>query len=254
MTLTFNGAAPVREDWFEHAFGELYPIVYAHRTVEAAAPEVQFATSALRLTERDRILDLCCGCGRHLLHLVGVTRHVVGLDYSDQLLWMASGILPPGTPLVRADMRAVPFSESFDVVTNFFTSFGYFFTDDENLDVARGVAQALRPGGRFFIDYLNPSHVKDSLVAQSMRDIDGYRIEEYRWIDDVTRRINKTTRVFRESALLNEFHESVQLYDRDGFVGLLNLGGLRVDSLYGDYSGAPYTVASPRMIAVGVRP
>lgn len=39
------------EDWYEDAFGELYNVIYAHRSVEAAAPF--FAAQVLELTPGD---------------------------------------------------------------------------------------------------------------------------------------------------------------------------------------------------------
>ena len=44
----------------------------------------------------------------------------------------------------------------FDLVFNFFTSFGYFETARENDNALRTLKNALRPGGRLVLDYLNP--------------------------------------------------------------------------------------------------
>ena len=35
--------ATIEEDWYAHAFDALYPIVYAHRSIASAQPEVSFA-------------------------------------------------------------------------------------------------------------------------------------------------------------------------------------------------------------------
>jgi SAM-dependent methyltransferase len=47
-----------------------------------------------------------------------------------------------------------------------FTSFGYFEAREDDLAVFRGAARALRPGGRFLIDFLNERQVRAGLVAQ----------------------------------------------------------------------------------------
>lgn len=244
-----DGVVP--EDWYERSFDALYPVIYAHRTVKAAAHESMFAAERLHLCEGKRVLDLACGNGRHLLHLRACGADGYGLDYSAFLLSEAASLLGHSTGLVRADMRAIPFAGAFDAVVSFFTSFGYFVERDENLAVVRGVARALRPAGRFFIDYLNAAYTERHLVPISKRITQPYCIEESRWIDAETARINKCTTITRDGTLLNRFAESVQLYTRDEFVQLLSEGGLHVEDVYGNYAGAAWDDHQPRMIAVG---
>ena len=66
----------VEKDWFAHAFDALYPVVYAHRTVESATAESAFAIEQLRLCNSCSVLDLCCGNGRHMVHLLKLAAHV----------------------------------------------------------------------------------------------------------------------------------------------------------------------------------
>ncbi|MBX3180201.1 MAG: class I SAM-dependent methyltransferase [Candidatus Hydrogenedentes bacterium] len=243
----------VDEDWYASAFDALYPVVYAHRTVEAATDESAFAIDQLRLCTTCSVLDLCCGNGRHMVHLLKHTPHVTGLDYSPSLLHLARGLLAGEGFLVRADMRAIPFAGAFDAVANFFTSFGYFTRDEENQAVARGIASALKPGGRFFMDYLNPAHVTANLEPESRRRAEDLEIIERRWIDPATRRVNKAMRVLRDGHTLSETSESVRLYSPDELVRLLGQAGLHVEALYGDYGGHPAGDDRPRLIAVGTR-
>ena len=244
----------VQADWYAHAFDALYPVVYAHRTVEAAAPEAAFALNALRVTPHDRVLDLCCGNGRHMVHLVRESPHVTGLDYSPDLLRLARRNLGDAGVLVRGDMRSLPYAEAFDVVTNFFTSFGYFVDECENLMVAQELGRVLRPGGRFLIDYLNAAHVEAHLVPSSERDSAGYQIRERRWIDTSLRRVNKVMEVSRDGELVSRNSESVRLYTVREMTALLASAGLEVASLSGDYDGDSVDDARPRVIIVGRKP
>lgn len=242
---------PIAEDWYHQSFDTLYPVVYAHRTVETARPEAHFSIQQTELRSTDRVLDLCCGSGRHMRHLLDVTPHVVGLDYSPHLLEMAQDLLGPGAMLVRADMCCQPFTAVFDVVMNYFTSFGYFQTREENLNVVRGISHILKPGGRFFIDYMNRPWTESNLQERTVRFVDGFEIREHRWIDSEHHRSNKATIVCRNGQELKDAGESVQLYTEDEFVRLLVDGGLRVEHLYGGYDAAPLADDQPRMIAVG---
>jgi SAM-dependent methyltransferase len=242
---------PIDNEWFTHAFDDVYEITYSHRTIGAAQPEADFAAHALDLTPTDTVLDLCCGIGRHLVRLVHFTPHCYGLDFSVALLARAVSVLGPGARLVRADMRAIPFGPVFDAVVNFFTSFGYFLERSDNERAARELARVLRPGGRFFVDFVNAEHTRNTLTPFSARISGGHEIRETRWIDEAAGRINKKTLVTRDGAVVRELTESVQLYNLAEFTALFETAGLRVDSVYGDYQGASFQPTSPRMIVVG---
>jgi len=246
-------APPIEVDWFEKTFAELYPIVYGHRTVEAAAPEARFAARQLQLKRSDAILDLCCGNGRHLIHLTDFSDHATGLDYSRHLLCSARELLGRSAHLVRADMRRIPFIESFDAVFNFFTSFGYFEERADNLSVVEHIAQSLKPGGRFFIDYMNRESVIRSLSPSTERSSGEYDIHEERWVDVEKARLNKRTCVAHHGHLVTTLTESVQLYSPQQFIQLLADGGLMPEYLYGGFDGSRFTRSAPRMIAVGVK-
>lgn len=243
----------VPKDWFAHAFDALYPVIYAHRTVESATAESVFAIDQLKLCSSCSVLDLCCGNGRHMVHLLKHTPRVMGLDYSTDLLGMARKQLGPSGQLLRADMRAIPFVGAFDALANFFTSFGYFSSEAENLAVARGIAGALKPGGRFFVDYLNPAYLRAHLVPESLRASGGFEIHDRRWIDNETKRVNKVTEVRRDGVVINQSSESVRLYDEAELLDLLDRAGLRMEALYGNYDGGPVREDAPRQIVVGTR-
>ncbi|MCC6488922.1 MAG: methyltransferase domain-containing protein [Candidatus Hydrogenedentes bacterium] len=245
--------ACVNPRWYEDAFGEAYEIIYAHRSVEAAEPEARFAVETLRLGRSDLMLDLGCGTGRHLVHLFKHAGACVGLDYSPALLRRARNVLPQEVGLVRADMRAIPLTSAFTAVTSFFTSFGYFLDREENLRVVQEVARVLRPGGRFLIDHANATHVERALEPEGTRRHGSFEIRETRWIDAATRRVNKTTRLFRDGRELERTEESVQLYSQTELRSLLAEAGLRVEAVYGDYEGSPLDDARPRMLMIGCK-
>lgn len=243
----------IPEHWYVDAFGPLYPLIYAHRTVAAAAPEVRFACDAVSLNPDDVVLDLCCGSGRHLVTLGNAGNPLVGIDFSPELLALARKHVDRNTSLVRADMRRLPFLTSFDVVFSFFTSFGYFLDDIDNFKSAGELARVLKPGGRFFVDYLNPQHVEDTLKPESVRFAGDLTILERRWIDHVRCRVNKQVEIRRDEKSVGSTCESVRLYSLSEMNTLFLHAGLEVRRCWGDYSGAPYGKDSPRMILTGVR-
>ncbi len=241
----------IDSDWFKLSFGELYPVVYAHRSIESAEPESQFAAEQLGIAPHARVLDLCCGNGRHLVHLRRYTDNAVGLDYSGELLAIANETIQ--AQLVRADMRAIPFTGTMDAVVNFFTSFGYFEDDAENRAVVQGVSNALKPNGRFLIDYVNPASAQETLIPNSEREQDGYVIHETRWITETNRRLNKRTTLTKNGRTCAELGESVQLFTREELTALLESERLMVDAVFGDTDGTEFSSTSERMIMIGTK-
>ena len=80
----------MKEAWWEEYFGEDYLLIYSHkRDKEKSAKEVDFMEKALGLPQGARILDLCCGYGRHSVELSRRGYLVSGLDLSELFLHMA---------------------------------------------------------------------------------------------------------------------------------------------------------------------
>jgi ubiquinone/menaquinone biosynthesis C-methylase UbiE len=98
-------------------------------------------------------LDLCCGTGAAMRMLRPLCRQrVVGVDVSRGMLEVARRRLtdaPGNAPLelVRGDVRALPFGQTFDIATCF-GALGHILVGDEPRFVAE-VGRVLRPGGRF---------------------------------------------------------------------------------------------------------
>src|SRR5207244_6829176 len=140
--------------WYQEWVGEEYLELYAHRDEAEARQQVEFFQRQCG-TARGEVLDLACGMGRHLAILKEAGYRAVGCDLSFTLL--RTGFEEYGAmPIARADMRSLPFrSASFGGLVNFFTSFGYFATEEENQQVVREKARVLAPGAVFLFDYLN---------------------------------------------------------------------------------------------------
>jgi len=242
-------------EWYERWFGEEYLIVYEHRDADEAEREADTIRRVLNLAGGELVLDLCCGTGRHDIPLVRMGCRVIGLDYSEQLLKIARSSRPTGGkyPMyVRADARKTVFRrDSFDVVLNLFTSFGYF-EDDENFGLLRSIARVLKPRGRFYIDYLNPPRVLSGLVGESVSRRNGVEIIEKRRYDPDARRIEKDI-ILRTGNGDLEFRESVRLYWREEMTEMLSGAGLRTEGVLGSADGEPYGETSERMILYGTK-
>src|SRR5438477_877856 len=176
--------------WFHEWFGEEYIELYSHRDDDEAKQQVAFFREHCGNGHGPR-LDLACGKGRHIAELRAAGYRAVGCDLSFILLLAGRAEYGP-LPVARADMRNLPFcSDSFSGLVNFFTSFGYFATEEENAQVVQEMARVLASGAGFLFDYLNVEHELQKLVQRETRTTPLGEVQIERWFDSFDRSINK---------------------------------------------------------------
>ena len=246
-------APTARQPWYAAAFGEDYLARYAHRDHDEALRAVRLVLEATHLSGDADTFDLCCGAGRHLEAMQSLGLDAIGGDLSMALLRRAS---KRGLRVVRLDMRRLPFRDaSFDLVTNFFTAFGYFEEDSENFGVLKEISRVLRPGGWFLFDFLNANVVRRHLgsskgeVEESHRDGQATRVR--RGLSANGRRAEKHVEEWHGTHLEREVCESVRLFDAAELRTALKARGLTIQTEWGDYGGEPFEPdSSPRFLVL----
>lgn len=243
------GATP---EWYRDWFGEEYLALYPHRD----AMEARAAVSLVLETcgrPAGPLLDLACGAGRHMLEFENQGMHAIGLDLSSPLLHQArrrGGDLM----LVQGDMRHLPFGDgSFDMVVNFFTSFGYFAAPEEDEQVLDEIRRVLREEGRFMLDFLNAERVRQNLVERDERIMPGRRVVQRRRLVEGGKVVLKEIQMLSEDGeqLQNTYYERVRLYAPEELIEMLEGARLEVQITLGDYFGGTAVPDSPRHILIG---
>lgn len=241
-----------KTQWYAEWFNEDYLKVYSHRNDQRAAEEVDFIIQNLRLEVDLPILDLCCGGGRHLRQLLERGFHLsFGVDLSSSLLVEAAREANGSQNLIRADMRWLPFGKKFQAVLSFFTSFGYFATDEENLAVLKEIRRMLLPNGKLVLD-LPSFGVTQSLVPITERTMGNLRVVEERQYISNTRRIEKQISIEGPEGT-QQFLESVRIYSFREMRQILAQAGLAMVGVWGDFKGNSFSHDSDRMILFGMR-
>jgi SAM-dependent methyltransferase len=239
--------------WYADWFGRDYLDVYSHRDKSEAVRQIDLMTRSLQLAPGARVLDLCCGGGRHSIEMARRGYSVVGVDLSAELLEQARESATgshTSVEFIRADMRCVITPGGFDVVANFFTSFGYFDTDDENQRVLDAIRASLRPGGTWMLDYLNRDHIVANLAPPDERTIGEINVRQERSIDTDRGRINKILTVQRDGQS-RVYRESVRMFTFPELKRMIHDAGLRITSVYGESDGRPFGLRSPRLVLAG---
>lgn len=240
------------ENWYQDWFGQDYVKVYPHRDEKEARQHVDFVIRALGLKKNQHILDLGCGGGRHAIRLSGLGYNTTCLDLSSVLLEIAKNKKYDKCCIrfVKADMRKMPFTNTFDALVSFFTTFGYFKTDDENLKTLKSIESVLKPGGVFFQDYLNKTYVIENLVPFDSKKMQGYEIIQERFYNKKDERIEKKISLIENGKTRNYF-ESVRLYTLEEMKNLLKKTSLTLQATYGDFDGSDFLENSPRLLLTG---
>jgi len=235
--------------WFESPW---YMRLYRHRTEVEAREAVDLLHRLAGVPKGSNVLDLCCGYGRHALALAEYGYKVTGLDNSHYLIDRARELYPhENVEYVVGDMRGPYPGAPYKAIANFFTSFGYFDTHEENQKVLEAVRSNLDVGGTFVMDFFNAVLLRQTLVSKDMKLIDGVTISIDRRIDEPF--VRKTISINNPCSYEQEFEERVWLYDRDTLVEMFLKVGLQPTSIHGTYQGGAFKPnTSPRCIIVAV--
>jgi len=239
-------------DWYRQWFGEEYLALYPHRDEEEARQAVDLVLQSPG-SSRGPVLDLACGAGRHMREFARRGVAAVGLDLSRTLLEEGK-TATPGLRLVQGDMRYLPFADgSFDLVVNFFTSFGYFAQPEDDRRVLDEIRRVLRSNGRFMLDFLNADRVRRDLVSEDERFVDGRRVTQTRRLEDDGKVVVKEIRIAptEKGGSASLYYERVRLYSPADLTSLLSAAGLETEATFGDYQGGPTCADCPRYIFLG---
>ena len=240
--------------WYVDFFRGDYLKVYGHTfTEERAEKEAAFVASALGLKPGARVLDLCCGQGRHSVQLAKRGLRVTGLDLNREYLELARRAAEAGNvalETVAADMREIPFEHHFDAIVNMYSSFGYLESEAEDLKVLESAAKALRPEGQLLLDMLNREWAVANYIQNDWHSgADGTLYVERRDLDLATSRMHVHFIVVDPNGSRREsVGHIIRLYTLTEMTRLLERVGLGVMAVFGGFDGESYAINTRRMI------
>lgn len=243
------------QPWYVEFFGEDYLRMYAPvLTPERTEEEVAFIVERLGLPPGSKVLDLCCGHGRHSIPLAQRGYQVTGLDLSEVFLEKARADAEQAGVQVRwvhSDMRQVPFEAEFDAVINIFTAFGYLESDHEDQKVLRQVCKALKPGGLFLIETINRESIMRRLMPYDIsRHEDGLLVLNERYFDLLTSRMAVRVTMIERDGARREYGHALRFYTLTELAHMLEVAGLRLEDYYGGLDGSTLTLDSRGLVVL----
>jgi D-alanine-D-alanine ligase len=200
--------------------------------------EIDLICDTLQPSNADKILDLCCGQGRHVLELARRGfRNIEGLDRSHYLIQKAKERAKSEGLTVRfreGDARKLPYAaDSFDTVLILGNSFGYFETLQDDLKVLREVMRILRPWGKLLIDIADGDYLKESFRNRSWEWIDNnlFVCRERSLSLDRERLVSREVITHVTKGVLADQFYAERLYSQESLTRLLKEAGFgEIDS------------------------
>jgi SAM-dependent methyltransferase len=228
---------------------------------------VAFIVETLDLQPGDRVLDLACGSGVHVLRLAQRGIQAVGLDIAPRLVEYATqqaekaGV--SGATFVVGDMRdplaalGAVGAQGFQAVIILGTSLG-FMDEAGNRAVLDGAANALISGGQLLLDLTDPALLMLPREKWWLELDGGYMLMEA-WYDPATCIRHGSFRYFDRDGNLNVCAEDerIRVYSLPELDVLLHVAGLPRRAAYGDVALPPRLYGAryhDRMIVIGRKP
>ncbi|HEV3097632.1 MAG TPA: class I SAM-dependent methyltransferase [Candidatus Dormibacteraeota bacterium] len=242
-------------DWWRTWFGRSYLELYDEPLQERTPIEIDQLERFLQLRPPLRILDLPCGQGRHAIELARRGYEVTGMDLSPYLLEVARSRASEAGLNVRwllGDMRHALDAETFGLILNLFTSFGYFADEADDRLTVRAAASMLEPGGRFLLEVINGERIIARFEEREWFTVGQIAVMERRSLDAAARRMVVERTVSSDRGNEVNLH-ALRLYSGRELLAMLSEEGFERVDLFGDWNGEPLTSESLRVLAVGTR-
>ena len=242
--------------WFEDDsfWADFAPLMFNDQRWSLAEEEAEAVIKLTDLKLPGRILDTCCGVGRHSLAFAARGFHVTGVDrtriYLDAAL-ESSRVEGYDIEFLLEDVRRFVRPGSFDAAVNMFTSFGYFENESEEKAFLSNVYTSLKPEGVFILDLMGKELLArdfresewfeqgDYLVLQKHRVLGHWERLENRWI------------VMEKEGKTIDYTFSHSVYSAVEISALLAEAGFSQVLIFGSLDGRPYNEHAERLIAVG---
>ncbi|MFA9290834.1 MAG: class I SAM-dependent methyltransferase [Solirubrobacteraceae bacterium] len=220
-------------EWFEDWFNsEYYHVLYKNRDQHEAEKFITNLVNHLKINKSAYLLDLACGKGRHAIFLNSLGFNLLGLDLSKNSITQAKEFENKNLHFQVHDMREVYKENTFDIVLNLFTSFGYFNSLEENLKVIKSIHTQLKPNGKLIIDFINAKKFITNLIPFEEKILEGINFKIYKKIEN--KQFVKTIEIINENKNYS-FQEKVQALELPDFLDLTK-GLFNLENTFGNYN------------------
>jgi SAM-dependent methyltransferase len=208
-------------------------MLYQHRDEDEAAAFLRWHSWHFCIRHAgSTMLDAACGKGRHASYLAEKGYEVTGIDLSFKNIREAKKDETEMLSFFQHDMSRVFRVNYFDFIFNFYTSFGYYRNEKQDLACIKAFAAGLKKGGKLVIDFFNINYILQHLVEEVNIKIDDCDFNISKSYEDgfIIKKIEVTSTLKKET-----FYESVRAISFEQFESYFNTCGLKLIHTFGDY-------------------
>ena len=253
-------------DYSEESFTDFYDYlpIYSQRD------DINFYVEWANRLDKD-VLELGCGTGRVSIPIIYTGVNVIGLDYSMPMLKKFKSKLEQEEwdiaerlSIIRGDMTNFRLNKKFGLIILPFRPFQHLISVEDQLNCLKSVRDHLTTDGYFIFDVFNPN--PERLLSPAF----GPVIDIPRFEMSDGKMLTRTSRVLKShwKDKWNEYEFLYEIEDLNGIIKkivqkttmryfhveeielLLDMAGLKILELYGDFDSSPYEPNSPEEIYV----
>ena len=238
-------------DWFKNWFdSKYYHILYKNRDEQEAVFFLNKIINHIKL-KKGKVLDVACGKGRHAKYLNKIGLNVVGIDLSKNSINFAKKYENEKLKFYVHDMRNVFKENEYNLITNLFTSFGYFEDHKDEQKAINSMAKNLKKEGMLLIDFMNVKKVINLLIPSEKKIIDDINF-------DIKKSFNENY-IIKDIEIIDKeinlkFQEKVRTLTLIDFNKMLEKANLKIIDLFGDYKLSDFNALhSDRLIILAMK-
>lgn len=245
-------------DWYKNSQLWLIfaPLMFGPERWAQTPAEVTNIISLLSLRGTERILDACCGVGRHSLEFARRGFSLTGVDLTEDFIRAAEESAASeglSVAFFVEDIREFHPPHPYDVILNLYTSFGYFESEEEDLRFLKRMKDCLTPGGVLLIETKGKEITARDFKESEWYQEDGmYVLARYEIEADWTLLKNRWILITEDSRC--DYTFSQRLYSAREAKELLRKAGFTEVSVFGNLQKAPYDSKADTLVLLARTP
>ncbi len=237
------------DEWFWETYG---PLMFDPQRMAETAGEVEAIEKMAGFREQSRILDCCCGMGRHTIELARKGHRMTGIDLSRGYLKKAGEEAAKQNLSIQwKRMNALELDDNgtYDGIINMFTSFGYFDDPEDDLILLKKMHKALKPGGTLFMEMWGKEVLARDFEERVWFEREGITILLEYGIDmNWTELRNRW--LFYQNGKMTEYTFSHRIFSAAEMSQMLGEAGFPTVDIYGGFDGRVYDNQAEQLILV----
>lgn len=208
---------------------------------QLALKETKFLIEHVPLSIEQRILDVCCGTGRHTALLAEAGLDMTGLDINPGLIKSARHQTKRARFAVADMGQLQKYRRQYDVTLNLFSSFGYFATDAANRRVLRELKSTLKAGGKLVLQVVERDWLMSIYQPITWKSENGQLTVEVRRYDPKTHYNESQSIVLNQkTGQARTYYHRIRLYSKPEMVAMLKAVGFKKVTVFGSAEGEKF--------------